>query len=149
MPHASPVGPAPTTTASDMSFTALLSTVAVDILQSAPAERCGLRSARFGHVGPSAALAADGRCDSPGEFAGVHLRRQILRHGGDDGDVANRQRYASTTMPVFHLLRSESASSRNLRAVEAIDARRQHLHALSVRADRFQTPRPAHAQAWS
>ena len=50
-------------------------------------------------------------------------------------------------MPVFHLFRSESASSRNCCPVETVYARGEHLHAFQRSRRIPQDPPPAHARA--
>ena len=111
------MGPAPTmTTSQRIHVHSIPSTLRVDVCSSAAASAAGSLPPAFGHIGPAAALAADGLRDGARELAGMHLRRQILGHRRDDRTPSNPSIVASTTMPVFHLLRSESASSREAAA---------------------------------
>src|SRR5579862_4669505 len=87
MPQASPVGPAPTmTTSKDSTLQHSLHTC-VDLGQSVIQRGC-IFAAGFGHIGSSAAFAADRLSDGSCEFAGVNFGGQVLGHAADDRHVA-------------------------------------------------------------
>src|SRR6185295_7943886 len=86
MPHARPVGPAPTMTTSTESTLEHPFDVGVHVGQSF--RQCGgILAAGLRHIGSPAALAADSRRHGAREFSGVDLGYQVLGDAADDRHI--------------------------------------------------------------
>src|SRR5436305_55770 len=86
IPHARPVGPAPTMTASRGSTSEHAFHGGVDAFERGR-KRGGIFAACFRHVRPATAATADGLSDLAHELAGMHSRGEVLCDGAHDGDV--------------------------------------------------------------
>src|SRR5581483_2597876 len=86
MPQARPVGPAPTMIASSVSTSEHALDGGVNVLERRWKRR-NVLAAGLGHIGATAALAAHRLRDLADQFSGMYLRREVFRHGADDGDI--------------------------------------------------------------
>ncbi len=136
MPQARPVGPAPTTTTSKVSTATAFPRRSVSRIERA-GECRGIFAACFGHVGTSAAFAADGLRDRASELARVDFRREVLGDADDDGDVGILRR-AQDDHGGFPLDAQRVDHGPQLFAVHAGNLRGQNLRALDVASAAFE-----------
>ncbi len=92
-------------------------------------QRGGILAARLGHIRPAAAFAAHRLRDRSRQLARVNLRGQILGDAGDDRNrrILARGQHHHCGLPLIAQRIDQRAK---LRAIEALDLRRQNLRRL-------------------
>ena len=139
MPQASPVGPAPTTSASNDSLTACSPRRGRRSRARPRARRHPCRRLRPcpGRPPPLPPTACATRAD---QFAGVHFAGEVFGDGGNDATRCHLRPTPAPPPPLFHLLRSESASARICWRSMPSSRAASTLTPLTVARLRFQSP---------